>query len=119
MTVENVPGYVIGFVGTVIATLASTVAYMFKLGKADAEGQLKLLQELHRNRDKELLTSLQEVKEELKACRSDIDDCRKDREDLRVDMAKMSTRLEVYIGNHGGDGGGPIYTPYNPDSPQT
>lgn len=79
---EGLSGWVIAGVASIIATLSSTVAFLFKLRESQIQKQIKGLQD-----------DYDEVKEECKILQAKSDECIQDREDLRVEIARIKERL--------------------------
>ncbi len=94
MTVEN-GGWVVSGVLTVIATLASVVALLFKLNESK---NTIAISELNKRLDKETAALQVEVKKANdRALESDKkhEECQRDREELRVKIAGIEGQVKV------------------------
>lgn len=74
---DNVTGWVMAGVGTVIAALTSAVTYFYKTQVAD-----------YKKREADLIT-------DVAILRKESEECKEDRELLRVNQAKLEARTEM------------------------
>lgn len=87
----SVPGWIVAAFITAIGTLASALAFMFRMDKAESQKLLLETQQRHTGEIAELKTTASSLREEANKCAED-------REHLRVRLATVETKLEIFGG---------------------
>ena len=82
-----VPGWLIGWIGTVAAALTGAVVFLFK---ALSSSYAKQLSDAVSRHDAEI----GELKCDRDQMRTETEQCRKDREQLKSQVAELTTRIE-------------------------
>lgn len=80
---------------TIIGTLASAVAFMYRGQIAMKDAEIKAGKDREEILNKQYDETKQEYQKVFDKLQEEIDECRKDREDLRVQMATVETRLAL------------------------
>lgn len=88
---SHVPGWIAAAFLTAIGTLASAIAFMFRLDKAESQKLLLETQQRH-------TSEIGELKSIASTLRTESNKCAEDREHLRVRLATVETKLEI-LGN--------------------
>ncbi len=89
---SHVPGWIAAAFLTAIGTLASAIAFMFRLDKAESQKLLLETQQRHTGEIAALRTTADSLREAANKCTED-------REHLRVRLATVETKLEIFRGN--------------------
>lgn len=89
---EGITGWILAGIATVIATLSSVVAMLYRGNEKQNAERIQALES-----DVKSLQSKNETLVE------HVEECRRDREDLRVKIATVETRLSLYIEKHDSD----------------
>lgn len=80
---------------TIIATLASAVAALYKAQIGMKDSEIKDLRIREESMKAEVLAVKNDYKSVVLKLEEEVKECRKDREELRVEMARMDTRLSM------------------------
>lgn len=105
MLLANIePGSAVWFwaaAATIIATLASVVAVLYKGQMAAKDTEIKDSRLREESMRAELVAAKDDYKSSITRLEGEIQECRKDREELRVEMARLDTRLSMLEKNEG------------------